>query len=326
MNANPAANRHPNRRGSAIVTVMLVVVVTMMAAGSLFAYSTSTTHRIRIMTEAIRAKAIAEAGANRGYDALRQNYGLRTMSTLYDNVAFADGNYTVTLEDMASGWTRLVSVGTFGRAEHRVGLDMRNSFHREEGSEGSDGGLAFLDYAIFVNGATTVNGTPKQVDGSLHSNGSFVLNGTYANVNGKVSAPEPNAIPASHKADWKHIHFPSTTEFRDFLDKEGIPYNLETGSMTYHKDHVFNGITIVTGSVTFRGSGTREINGILYVGGSMTANGSTTLTGSLMVGGSLTINGASAVLSHEATIGGGGGSDGEPGTEIANVVAEIWWD
>ncbi len=307
-----------SRRGSAMVTVMLVVVVTLMATASLFAFSTSTTHRVRILTEAIRAKAIAEAGANRGYNALCQDYSLRTVGTLYEDVAFGGGLYSVTLTPMDGGWTRMVSVGTFGRATHQVGLDMRDTL------DGQSSTPDFLEYAIFCNGAMTINGTPKQIDGDLHSNGAFTLNGEYTNVDGMVSAPPPNSIPASHAAPWSSIPFPllSDPDFQAFLaeaEASGIPVTRYNGSQTFKKDHTFNGITIINGSVTFIGSGTRNIDGMFYVSGSMTANGSTSLSGCIMVGGSLTINGASAILSHSAVV-------GEDEEADSNVVAEVWWD
>ncbi len=319
MNRQPCLQgRTDRRRGSAMVTVMLVVVVTMMATASLFAFSTSTTHRIRILTESIRAKAIAEAGANRGYNALCLNYALRSSGNLYESVDFGGGRYSVTLTPMEGGWTRLVSVGTFGRAQHQVGLDMRDTL------DGQSSLPRFLEYAIFCNGAMTINGTPRQVDGDLHSNGSFALHGEYTNVDGQISAPPPNSIPATHSAPWTSIPFPllSDPEFQTFLaeaEAAGIPVTRYNGSQTFKKDHDFTGITVIDGSVTFIGSGTRDITGMLYISGSLTANGSTSLSGCLLVGGSMTVNGASAILSHASVV----GEEEEPDS---NVVAEIWWD
>ncbi len=320
MNTRPARPpRNPrSKRGSAMVTVMLIVVVSMLATASLFAFSSSTVHRVRLLTESIRAKAIAEAGANRGYNSLcKDYYTLRESDSLYADISFGGGSYSVSLESMSNGWTRLISVGSFGRAEHRVGLDMRDSLF------GSSSTPDYLDYALFCNGAMTLNGTPKGIDGDLHSNGSFGLNGTYDNVNGLISAPPPNDIPVANQAVWSSKPFPllTDTSFQEFLAKAeaaGVTVTRYSGNQTFKKDHVFDGITIIDGSATFIGSGTRSITGLFYVSGSLTANGSTELSGAIMTGGSCTINGASALLNH-------GDIDGVE-AEDPNIVAEIWWD
>lgn len=325
----PTPSNSRSRRGSALVTVMLVITVTMITAGSLFAYTASTTHRVRILTEAIRAKAIAEAGANRGYNELMAS-GMDSAASLFDNEAFAGGNYTVTAEVVDAQWLRMVSIGTFGRAEHRVGLDVRfDEVDNGDGDDGEPGFLDFLNYGIFCNGAFTINGTPKEVNGDMHANGSFALNGTYDNVNGMVSAPPPNGIPDTHKADWQPVPFPQLWDpaFQTWLtemEAAGTTVTRLNGNQTFHKDHEFSGITIIDGSVTFRGAGTRTIGGLLYISGSLTSNGSTSLNGSIAVGGSLTINGASAILTYSGI--GGAGEEGEEGTTEMEIAQEIWWD
>ena len=323
--------KNKDQHGSAMVTVMLVVVVTMMATASLFAFSSNTVHRTRLLTEAIRAKAIAEAGVNRGYNALQQDRSLRATGTLYPNVEFGEGAYTVTTEQMSGGWSRMISVGTFGRAEHQIGLDVRMDADNDADGTNDVAEVAdFLQYAIFCNGSFTINGTPKGITGDLHSNGSFGLNGTWANVSGHVSAPPPNSIPEANKAEWTNIHFPQISDpaFQAYLAESaaaGIPVTFLSGNQTYKKDQTFNGITVINGAVTFIGSGERVINGLLYIAGSFTANGSTSLNGAIMVGGAMTINGASAILGYNSSTIGAGDEDEEPLAEDGDFK-EIWWD
>ena len=322
--------RSNSRQGSAMVTVMLVIIITMMATASLFAFSSATVNRVRLITEAIRAKAIAEAGINRGYNALQQDRELRKTQTLYSGVEFGEGSYTVTTERMSGGWSRMISVGTFGRAEHQLGLDVR--MDSDDDADGTNDVVSvpdFLKYAIFCNGSFVINGTPKGITGDLHSNGSFGLNGTWANVSGHVSAPPPNSIPEANKAEWSNIPFPQISDpaFQAYLTEaaaSGIPVTYLSGNQTFKKDQTFNGITVINGAVTFIGSGNRVINGLLYIAGSFTANGSTTLNGAIMVGGAATINGASAILGYNAaTI--GVDEDEEPVAEDGDFK-EIWWD
>ena len=328
MKTNQASRS--SRQGSALLTVMIVVMITTIAAGGLYAFSATTLQRTRLVTESIRAKAIAEAGANRAYTQLNES-GLDTSESIYDGVEFAGGDYSVTCQLVGENWLRMVSVGNFGRAQHKVGLDVRFAEVDDgDGDEDAPGFLAAMNYGIFCNGAFVINGTPKNVNGDLHSNGSFALHGTYANVNGKVSAPPPNDVPASHAAPWQNIHFPQLwePEFKAWLEAQeaaGVSVTRLTGSQTFKKDQTFNGITVIDGSVTFIGSGTRTINGLLYVSGSFTANGSTSLNGSIMVGGSLTINGASAILTYANVAGGGDPVAEEDETEY-EIAQEIWWD
>lgn len=314
-----------------MVTVMLVLVITMMASASLFAFSSNTVHRSRLLTEAIRAKAIAEAGINRGYNALQKDRELRQTQTLYSDMDFGDGSYTVTTERMTGGWCRMISAGTFGRAEHQIGLDVRmDSDGDADGTNDVAGVVDFLQYAIFCNGSFVINGTPKGITGDMHSNGSFGLNGTWVNVSGHVSAPPPNSIPEANKAEWHNIPFPQISDpaFQAYLAEAaaaGIPVTILSGNQTYKKDQTFNGITVINGAVTFIGSGERIINGLLYIAGSFTANGSCTLNGAIMVGGAMTINGASAIMGYNSSTIGAGDEDEEPVAEDGDFK-EIWWD
>ncbi len=306
--------------GSAMVTALLVIVVSMIATGSLLAYSVSSTQRVRQMGDSIRAKAIAEAGANRAYNMLRSNYGARHNSPIFSNLSFAEGSYTVIVESVNGGVTRLISVGRFRDAEHRIGLDLRNTNHEESGPE-------YLDYAIFSNGDMRFNGTPPAVDGDLHTNGDWTLNGSYGNVNGKIAAKNSDSIPAPHRADWQATPFPSLSDpdFQEFLAEAEAAGQLTVynGNQTFQGSSSFDGITVINGNLTFRGSGSREVNGMLYVTGNVTANGSGTLelNGVLLAGGNVTFNGASGVFSHVSPT----GSSSDP-DENAHVVVSGWWD
>lgn len=308
-------------KGSALVTALMVIVISTMAVGSLMAYSLAGTHRARRMTYEIRAKAIAEAGANRAYDALRMDYRLRRQGTLFSETPFAGGNYRVVVDSVDGGTTRLISTGQFRGAVHRIGLDVRNTLHEE-------GGPPYFDYAIFANGNMRFNGTPPTIQGGLHTNGEWTLNGNYNNVSGLVSAQNSDDIPAAYRADWQVLPFPSLSDpdFQSFLAEAEAAGQLtvHNGNRTFQGSQTFSGVTVVNGNVTFRGAGSRTVDGMLYVTGTVTANGSGTMTlnGTLLAGGNITFNGASGVFNHNSLIG-GGSSDPD---ENAHVVVSGWWD
>ena len=319
-------NKRSAQCGSALVTVMIVLTVIFIATAGLSSFALNTVHRVHRMTDTIRAKAIAEAGANQAYNQLRvpENYNkLRNDAAAFPQTDFAGGSYEIVLEPDADGRTRVISIGRFGRAEERVGLEMRDDNYDEAGGTTLP---EFLEYAVFCNGAMTMNGAPQELNGNLQINGSFVLNGNYENINGAIAAPPPNNIPEQYQADWEVVHFPrlDDPDFQDFLAEAraaGILTEYD-GNQTIRGDQTFEGVTVVDGSVTFQGGGTRKIEGLLYVNGSFTVNGSTELSGAILVGGSMTINGSSAILSHDPIQGIGEDVAGlEP-----NVVTSVWWD
>ncbi len=305
-------------RGSALVTTAGVTMVVMLAVGGLSTFVLATSHNVRRMAHVVRARAIAEAGANRAYSALRDDFSLRGSSptNLFPQTEFGGGHYTVNVEPSEGGLVRVISTGQSGSATHRIGVDLRDA---NEGGEVPP----FMEYTIFSNGPMRFNGTPKEINGDLQTNGNFTLNGDDDNINGKIFAPniDDTGVSEEKRGEWEKIPFPQLAdpEFQEFLDaaREAGTLTEYSESKTFHGDHQFHGITVVDGDVTFQGSGNRVINGMLYVSGDVTANGSTSLSGALLVEGEIRINGASAVLTHQAV----GGTALDP-----HVVVAGWWD
>lgn len=317
-----------SRNGGGIVTVMFVMMVMMIVAGSLHAFSISMPRRVRLMTDAIRAKAIAEAGINRGYSMLREDYtGSRSAFPLSDS-AFGGGRYDVRLINLSSNQVRLVSTGHFGIANALVGIDARNSGMIDPNSRIAP--QSPFRHSIFSNGKLTVNGTPKLVRGSMFTNNEFDLNGQYRNVEGLIFARNSEDIPEANRGVWQERPFPQLTDpdFAAFIEDaraRGILTEFN-GNTTFPKDRVYNGIVVVRGNLTHNGSGTRTVNGMLYVTGNATFNGSSAITveGSFLVGGNLTFNGASITLcefNYNDT-----NLPIEEEVPDDHVVIDAWWD
>ena len=305
-------------RGSALVTTAGVTMVVMLAVGGLSTFVLATSHNVRRMAHVVRARAIAEAGANRAYSALRDDFSLRGSSptNLFPQTEFGGGHYTVNVEPSEGGLVRVISTGQSGSATHRIGVDLRDANY--------GGGVPpFMEYTIFSNGPMTFNGTPLLINGDLQTNGDFTLSGEDVNIEGMIFAPniEDTGVSEEKRGEWKPIPFPQLAdpEFQEFLDaaREAGTLTEYSESKTFHGDHQFHGITVVDGDVTFQGAGNREIEGMLYVAGDLTANGSTTLKGVILAEGEIIINGASASLTHET----------DSGTELGPlVVVAGWWD
>lgn len=315
-----------DREGSAFITAMIVVFIVSMTAGSFYAFSSNSVYQSRRLTDTIRAKAIAEAGANEAISLLVMpgQYGLRHDGDNFGETSFAGGSYEVAVDngdDPDSGRVLLTSIGRYGLATAVVGVDMRDQ-RRESRAGFEDPPATWRDFALFANGNMTYNGSPT-IDGDLHTNNDFKLSGNWTSVEGMVSSLNGVSIPEAYRGVWQLIPFPalSDPEFQAFLaayEAAGGTVNRENGNQTWPGDKVLSGITIVTGNVTFRGAGDRFINGMLYATGTITANGSGTLTleGSMLSGGSITFNGVAGVFSHAAIGDGGGGGEGETGEEM----------
>lgn len=316
MKTNLTTTRNTARQqGSALLSVMVILTLLMAVVGSTYAISRHRSHQTQVLTEFIHAHAIAEAGANEAYSRLRTHFYSTPRGTESPQ-PFADGAYEVTIEDnphVVRG-VRITSVGTYRNAESVVGMDLRDA---------NTSSIAF-DYAIFANGPLRFNGTPPIIDGDLHTNNDWTLSGNYGGVQGLISAQNYEDIPEEFRAVWQVIPFPQLSDpaFQEFLAAAEADGRLTryTGNRIFQQSHEFNGIVVVEGNVTFRGSGVRTINGMLYVTGDVTSNGSSTvdLNGVLMAGGQIRFNGASGVFTH-------GNVDNSGGDESADVQVSAWW-
>jgi hypothetical protein len=316
------------KNGGAIVTVMFVIMVMMIVAGSLHAFSSAMPRRVRLMTDAIRAKAIAEAGINRGYSMLREDYAGSLSAFPISDSAFSGGQYSVRLLQLSASEVRLVSTGRFGTSDAVVGVDARNTAMFD--SESRTAPQSPFRHSIFSNGLFTVNGTPKLVRGSMFTNNDFVLSGHYDNVEGLIFAQNSQDIPADNRGVWAERPFPQLTDpdFAAFIEDaraKGILTELN-GNTTLPRNMVYNGVVLVRGNLTHNGSGGRTVNGMLYVTGNVEFNGSSHIfvEGSFMVGGNLTFNGSSISLCEFSYDDTHLPIDDEVPDD--HVVIDAWWD
>ncbi|MDZ4199264.1 MAG: hypothetical protein U1E27_08270 [Kiritimatiellia bacterium] len=315
------------RSGSAIVTVMIVILVAMAAAGSLFAMSSAMPRRAKRMTDTIRAKAIAEAGINRAYSLLRDGYAAG-IAFFPIGATFADGRYDVTIETLSGNESRVVSVGRFGSAVARVGADVRNASDSNSGGEGVP--TTPYEQAIFANGNLNINGSPKEVTGAMHTNNDFSLSGNYDGVHGIIYARNSEVIPQAYRGNWQEIPFPKLTDpdFAAFLadaQARGI-LRVFNGNTTFQRDVAYTGVVVVNGNLTHGGSGTRTVNGMLYVTGNVEFNGSAAIIvrGAMIVGGNIRFNGSSisnCEFEYDPTY-----LPFEAETPEDYVVIDAWWE
>ena len=304
---------------------MIVMAVLLVVTAGLSAFALSTVHRVHRMTDIIRAKAIAEAGANQAYNRLREDYTLIHSPEAFPKTDFSEGSYEIILTPVDDGRTRVVSIGRYGRAEQRVGMVLWDTHHAGIGPD-------YLNYAITANSDLTFHGTPQDISGSLQSNQEFILSGTpdYDTIDGKVSARNSDDIPESHRTDWEEVTFPtlSDPEFQAFLAEAEATGRLDRRDddvvISPHDDFDFNGdVVVIDGDLTLRGSGDREFSGLLYVTGNIITQGqgSMAFSGVMLAGGTTTFNGSSDVIHHNRKLVFGQEEEPDP-----YVVVSAWWD
>jgi Tfp pilus assembly protein PilX len=331
------------KQGSALVTVMIVVTIVSLTAGSFYIFAASMAHQTLQMTDTMRAQAIAEAGANEAFSQLKADYSLRHDPSSFGAKDFADGTYTVHVETDDQARTRLVVVGAYNNAQSIIGLDVHDANRPPEGvmaPSGSEEGAGteelvlptenlpwstFLNYAIFANGNLRFNGTPQSMNGHLHANWNWTLSGNYGNFSEGVLLSARNmeeaGVPEEFRAVWREVPFPELTDpdVQAFLAEADAAGQLTrlVGDRVFAKNSTFNGIWVIEGDVIFRGAGTRNVNGIFYVTGNITQNGASVnnVNGVMLAGGNILLNGSSSVFTH-TTVGAYG-----PATAQAQAAA-----
>jgi len=329
-----------SRSGSAILTAMGLIFVFAVMAGGFYTYAVGTLKQTSRLGDVVRARAIAEAGANDAVSYLMMPgyYGERTNADNFVETAYAGGTFDVTVlnstDTNSPGRCLVISTGAYNGVKAAMIVDLRDT-RRESLTDGSS--RSWSDFAIFANGKLGFNGSPRII-GDTHTNNDFDLNGNPTNITGTISAKNQidliTQIGTNRLADWQLIPFPglSDPEFQTLVNQarsSGLLTEIY-GNKTYKNGEDFNvstnAITIVHGSVTFLGSGTHDVDGIFYVTGSITANGKAimNLRGSLLAGGDILFNGAAGVFSYSASGAGGGGSAGSAGDADSNAEAKVY--
>lgn len=328
-----------------MMTVTLMLMAIMLTTGAVVGITTFMPRLVRRQSDFIRAKAIAEAGINEAYSRLVEDISLYKQSDAFLLTPFAGGSYHVRARELDSETVLLVSEGRFGSSTTHTSVEV----HHQSATDSLYGPDSPWGHAIFSNGNLRFNGTPPAIKGGMHTNQTFRISGNPENVEGTVTAQSfewtGGELPPEQIGPWQEIPFPQLTD-QAFVDLHqsaqaagavhgGGTYRASdfagtsgnviwfTGDVTFHGNFDFDGYVVVAGNVTFRGSGTRTVSGLLYAQGDVTSNGSTDLhlTGTLMAGGNVTFNGASSVFAHGEAAPPGY----EPEDESENVVSIAVW-
>jgi hypothetical protein len=171
-------NGRDGREGSALATVMVLILIMAAIVGSMASVSSQRAFTARRLGDFARAQAIAEAGAHHAYSVISTNYSLRLRNDLFPRTNFADGAYDVTLFTNGRGVSLISSTGWYGSAEVDVLLDAVKA-GEPPNTKNNPGGV--FDYAIVSGKDMTWGGNGVLVimggSGRVHSNEDFGMNG-----------------------------------------------------------------------------------------------------------------------------------------------------
>lgn len=180
--------RECKRRGSAMVTLMIVILLVSIAGAGMVGFAKQQANAVSRVRDYLKAQAYAEAGANAAYSVLKESFANASDPSKFQAQVLGDGGFDATVTPVGTEQASIVSVGTCGDATITVKCDVMNMGPSTPGG-GAGGGAGpeppGFDYAILVGGYASLRGC-----GILSSSGGAALlhaNGVF-DVRGNVSA------------------------------------------------------------------------------------------------------------------------------------------
>jgi hypothetical protein len=165
------------RDGSALFTVMMVILVMSALVGVVYKASIQRVFSAHKLADRVRALAIAEAGAHQAYAILKTDFAARDSDDAFPETSYGGGTYDVTVTPVSNTVAIVSSVGVYKSVSEHVILDVKN--YGDSGSAPID--LSALDYAILCGGDATLRGCGiiAGTNGAslLHANGIFDVRG-----------------------------------------------------------------------------------------------------------------------------------------------------
>lgn len=169
--------RGVGRRGSAILATFGLVLLVALICSSMYGYSSQQVFSIVRTRDFLRAKVIAEAGANQAYNKVRYDFTKVANASLFPETDFGGGTYDVSFTASGTNQAHLISVGRCGMAEARVSADLLNQ-DRQTVSWLTDNRK--VDPAVFTNYAVLAGG---MID---WGGGGEIRNGGKVRANNKI--------------------------------------------------------------------------------------------------------------------------------------------
>jgi hypothetical protein len=257
------------------------------------------------LDDRVRAKAIAEAGANEAYTRLEENWDARLNDDAFPQTAFGNGHYDVTVTPLTNNAAIISSAGHYGKSDELAILDI-SLFDKTPGGGAPSAAIPIGDYSILCNDLFHFGGT-----GNIYStNGQSRIHGN-ALINIKGNAGVNISLESSTK-----IKISNNKTITGDITAPILQYNASkvtiTGTATvgpvpfqtipdidltpwynWANDHgeVHNGFNFSGGTYTANG-GVIWVNGDAMISGGpgTTINGCIVATGEIHFGGQADLN------------------------------------
>lgn len=291
-----------NRKGGALVTVMIVMMVMALAAGSMGMIAAQRAFTAQRMTHQARALAVAEAGANQAYALLSTNFAARYDASAFPVTQYGDGAYDVEITPIGEKLAIITSTGKWGIAAATVVLDVRN-YGRGNGGVNLDWPSTLTNFAVVSGGEFNFNGcgsvTTSNGAALLHSNSKINVNGdaqaaldmessglmsigNNCHIDGDLSAPEFN-VKAHVTLDGE-----KTVQAVPFVEIPQV-------DLTPYYNIASENNQVKTAPATAEGlvvnASTNILGGILWVNGNVTVSSHPLIRGTIIATGTINFSG-----------------------------------
>lgn len=191
--------RHKGREGSALCTVIIIILAVSGLLTIVIKASTQQVYSSRKLADRVRARMIAEAGVHDAYHVMVTNfYEARSNEDMFPLTHFGGGTYDVTITAVSNKAATITSVGKYSASEETVILDVMDFSTTTEAQTGPPQGTAW-EHTIFAEDEFYLNGN-GDVDGSIHSNLEGRFNGNLEITPGPIHVYSPVKIRVNGNA------------------------------------------------------------------------------------------------------------------------------
>lgn len=137
------AKRNVKENGSVMLTALIMIFLAVACGTVMMQTSTYLTRASRHRSDFIRARAIAESGANEAFSALQEDFSLSDDPHAFPPAEFAGGMYEVKVSRVNAGTAQVAAKGFYRDAETEVVIDVANNVD-------DDPGFGALDYTFYA--------------------------------------------------------------------------------------------------------------------------------------------------------------------------------
>ncbi|MDD5704280.1 MAG: hypothetical protein PHR35_00015 [Kiritimatiellae bacterium] len=157
---NMRLNMTQGKSGFALVTAISITMMIAMLASAIYSVASYQVRAARKTREFLKARVIAEAGANARYNEIKHCFAEADFDT-NPEIAFGGGKYQTTLESAGTNRALLTSVGKCGISSATITLSLRNFPKVANASTNTTESAPWEDVAMFTPGTIRINGSPS---------------------------------------------------------------------------------------------------------------------------------------------------------------------